>query len=339
MDRRLFLTLLGSAATAPAHQWLIAHPAPAGGGAGTAHVPMDVVDHLDQITARLRRMDDRLGGGQLLDLVHQHLRYVTGLLNDYRYTAAVGHRLHSSAAELLRLAGFLSFDSGRHARAQRYWVAALHAAHAAGDRALGANILGFWSCQAKDIGQVREAVTLAETARAGYGGATPAVTAILHLRAAEAHAGDQQTTQARRAIDAAFDALTATPTSSSAPDWCYWMDEAQAHAQAGYCYLKLGDHTRARGHLRHGLSVQDSSYSREGALRNVLLATTYLQQRNPELSQVLAHGNRAVDALSAVDSARCAGHLSRLADGLGRYRRTVGVADFIERAHLMTAHT
>ncbi|WP_285697378.1 hypothetical protein [Actinomadura sp. NBRC 104412] len=332
MDRRLFLMLLGSAATSPAHEWLIAHQSTSPAHGSGAPVPMPVVDHLDHITARLRRMDDQLGGGRLLDLVHQHLRFVTGLLDERRYSDAVGRRLHGAAGELLRLAGFVCFDSGQHARAQRYWIAALHAAHTSGDRALGANVLGFWSCQAKDIGQIREAVTLAETARAGYRGATPAITAILELRAAEAHAGDHATTQTRRAIDAAFDALDRPASSSGSPDWCYWMDHAQAHAQAGYCYLKLGDHARARFHLRHGLALQDSSYSREGALRHALLATTYLQQDRPEPDQALAHGDRALDALAGeVDSARCIGHLSRLTDAFRPYRRSPGVAAFLDR--------
>lgn len=166
------------------------------------------------------------------------------------------------------------------------------------------------------------------------------MTAILQLRAAEAHAGDHAATQARRAIDAAFDALTATPGSAGPPDWCYWMDEAQAHAQAGYCYLKLGDHPRARAHLRNGLSLQDSSYSREGALRNVLLATTYLHQDRPELDQALIHGGRGLDALTGeVDSTRCIGHLSRLVDGLRPYRRSPGVAEFVDRARPVLTRT
>lgn len=340
MDRRLFLTLLGSAATSPAHQWLINPRSTDITRTAGARVPIEVVDHLDQITARLRRMDDRLGGGQLLELVHQHLRYATDLLDNRTYTDTVGRRLHATTAELLRLAGFISFDSGLHARAQRYWIAALHAAHTAGDRALGANILGFWSCQAKDIGQTREAITLAETARAGYHGATPAVTAILELRAAEAHANNQDPTPTRRAIDAAFDALNGPVSSSGSPGWSYWMNEAQAHAQAGYCYLKLGDHTRARGHLRHGLALHDNSYSREGALRHVLLATTYLQQDRPELGQALTYGSRALDALSGeVDSARCIGHLTRLVNSFTPYRRTPGVAEFIYRARPVLAET
>ncbi|MGI5170223.1 hypothetical protein ACQEU3_38305 [Spirillospora sp. CA-253888] len=52
--------------------------------------------------------------------VHQHLRYATGLLDQRFYTDAVGRRLHATTAELLRLAGFISFGAGLHPRAQRY---------------------------------------------------------------------------------------------------------------------------------------------------------------------------------------------------------------------------
>lgn len=85
--------------------WLIA----ATGADTTSHrtgtnLPVEVVDHLDTITDRLRRMDDHIGGTQTLDLVRQHLTTVIGLLENRRYDDTVGRRLHTSAAELLRLA-------------------------------------------------------------------------------------------------------------------------------------------------------------------------------------------------------------------------------------------
>jgi hypothetical protein len=182
-------------------------------------------------------------------------------------------------------------------------------------------------------------VLLAETARAGYPGASGPVRAILALRAAEAYANDRTATQARRtadtrgAIDDAFTALDAAVPSSGAPSWSYWMTGSQAHAQAGYCYLTIGDHPRARHHLHRSLQPQGSDYSREGALRDVLMATTYQQQPQPDIPQALAHGDRAIDALTdQVDSPRCVGHLARLVTGLRPYRRSHGVAQFIERA-------
>lgn len=336
MDRRSFLLLLGASLTSPAHEWLVAHPASQLARAGGTAVPVHVVNHLDAITARLRHMDDQLGGGPLLRLIHEHLRYVTTLLSQGRYDDTTGRRLHATAAELLRLAGFTAFDSGQHGLAQRYWVAGLHAAHTAGDRALGANIIGFMSCQAKDLDGGREAVLLAQTARTGYPGASGRVTAILELRAAEAHANDQTATATRRAtdinraIDTAFEALQATSPTSGDPGWSYWMTTTHAHGQAGHCYLRSGDHQRARHHLRR--AVQDDPASREGALRQIFLATTYIQQRQPELEPALSYAHQALDTLAdQVDSARCRNHLSRFAEQLAPYQRNNNVRTFLSQ--------
>lgn len=323
MHRRTFLTLLGTAVTAPAHEWLIAAPVASASQARGHHLSEGVLQQLDTITDGLRRLDDQLGGGAVLDLVRQHLRTVTDLLEQRRYGDSTGRQLHALAGELLRLAGWLSFDAGHHAQAQRDWIAALHAAHSAGDQGLGANILGFMSCQAKDLGQIREAVTLAETARAGYPSTAPRVSAILDLRAAEAHANDGSVTNTRRAIDAAFEQLGGTPPSHGEPAWSYWLDEAQAHAQAGYCYTQLQDWPRARSHLRSALRLQGDTSAREGALRHTLLATTYVRQRQPDLDRAVHHGTHAVETLLGdVDSARCVGHVSRLVTHLAPHRRS-----------------
>lgn len=195
MDRRSFLTVMGAAMSAPAHQWLLAEPVPYLTRSGKSRrVTLNAVDELDLMNASLRRLDDGGGGDRLLLMVRAHVRQVVQLIDHSSYTDTVGRRLHSNAGELLRLAGWLAFDGGQHAGAQRYWMAALRAAHTAGDRALAANTLGFMSCQAKDIKQPLEAVTLAESARAGYRGASPRVSAILRCaRRKHMPPADQQT--------------------------------------------------------------------------------------------------------------------------------------------------
>jgi hypothetical protein len=331
MNRRVFLQLVGGSLTEPALDWLIARPAGDIENAAGRRILHDHVDGVEQITAQLRRMDDQFGGGTVLDLVQAHIRHVLNLLRNHRYTASVGTRLHGAAAELLRLAGWLSFDAGHQAQAQRYWLAALRGAHAADDRALGANVLGFMSCQAKDLEQYGEATKLAEAARQGYAGASPRVAAILNLRAAEAYAQTGEVAECRNAIDAAYEALRATPPESGDPDWSYWLDEAQVNAQAGYCYLRLEDWPRSQSHLRTALRLQDDIYSREAALRQALLAVTYARQGDPE--QACEVGTRAVDLLAEdVDSQRCIGHVRRVQRALDPYRRVGTVVDFNERA-------
>jgi hypothetical protein len=86
------------------------------------------------------------------------------------------------------MAGWASFDAGLHAGSQRYWVAGLHAAHAAGDRLLGANILKLMSIQCYDFALPSKALALARGAYAGARQAMPLAAAMLALWEARVHA-------------------------------------------------------------------------------------------------------------------------------------------------------
>jgi hypothetical protein len=332
MDRRVFLQLTGTALTQPAFDWLITPKASAASRTTGRRVHDSHVDSVQHMTGQLRRMDDQFGGGAVLDLVHSQIQYVLNLLRNHRYTTEVGERLHGVTAELLRLAGWLSFDAGRHSQAQRYWLAALRGAHTAGDRSLGANILGFMSCQAKDLELYTESIKLAEASRQGYPGASPKVRAILNLRAAEAYAQTGDTKACRAAIDAAYEAVRDTPPESGEPAWSYWMDEAQVNAQAGYCYMRMEDWSRAQNHLRTALRLQADTFSREGALRRSLIAITHARQGDPE--QACEVATRAVQALAEdVDSDRCVGHVRRVQQALTPYRKVTAVRDFDEHVN------
>ncbi|MFI9507311.1 hypothetical protein [Nocardia sp. NPDC052566] len=329
MERRTFLILTGAAMGSAAHQWLLATeeaPDLAHSG-GTRRIQISTVDELDLMAGGLRRLDDHGDGDSLLPVVRAHLRHVVELLESGTYTNTVGRRLYSIAGELLRLAGWLCFDSGAHARAQRCWLAALRAAHVAGDRALAANVIGCMSCQAKDIGEVDQAVTLAESALAGYRRATPRVSAILHLRAAEAHACAGTELRTRAAIEAAFTNLD--NHAGDAPDWSYWLNAGHAHGQAGYAFLRLGHHRDARRHLRTAIRLQDPSATREAALRYTLLATTYLREHDLEHALTLA--GQAVKVLASdVTSNRVTSHLVTFMRELTPHQRRPDVRHLAE---------
>ncbi|EYT89844.1 hypothetical protein ThrDRAFT_04532 [Frankia casuarinae] len=293
------------------------------------------MDNLRRITDELRRMDDQIGSGPLVQVVRSQASYVTDLLKNGRYTDSVSRDLYGMLAELLRLAGWLSFDAGRHGQAQRFFTAGLRSAHTAGDRALGANILGFMSCQAKDIGQFTESARFADSARTGYAGTSPTVSAILNMRAAQAYANLKDAVETRRAIDAAFDVFGGNPPGHGEPPWSYWFNEAQMNEQVGYCYMRLGDWERARDHLSLSTGVTGGPDTREGALRQALLADTYAQQGDPD--SACAIGNQAIDALTnEVDSARCVGHVKQVRQHLVPYHRLSVVQEFNERVEALS---
>jgi len=148
VDRRSFVLLAGAAMASSAHDWLITRSTNEVSRSVGRTVRPVMIDNLNDMTEKLRNIDDQTGGDPLIDMVSAQAQYITALLRDGKYTDSIGRRLHGTLAELLRLGGWVSFDNGRQGAAQRFWLAALHAAHTAGDNSLGANVLGFMSEQA-----------------------------------------------------------------------------------------------------------------------------------------------------------------------------------------------
>jgi hypothetical protein len=323
--------LSGALVTAPAHEWLLARPVKDVSGSGSRVVSAALVEDLDDMTGKLRRMDDQMGGGSLIDMVSAQASYVARLLREGSYTDLVGRRLHRTLGELLRLAGWVSYDSGDEVRAQRFWVAALHAAHTAGDTAMGANILGFMSDPAWNLGRSSDAVKLAETALCGVSGSGPRVRAILHMRAALAYAANGDSSDCRRAIDQAYSSLRTPSHESDEPDWCYWMDEAMHHEQIGTCLMLISDHQEACEHLSVSLRAESGQAVREGVLRLTRLATAHARQGEPELACQVA--TRAVDGLCGpVDSGRLVHMLQGVGKELRFYQNVPAVQEFTDRA-------
>lgn len=103
------------------------------------------------------------------------------------HTADTERNLYSLAAQASWLFGWLCYDSGLHAAAQRYYLTALRASATAGDALTGANTLAFQAIQIYTVGNPHDAVDLMHTARATiHGRSTPKTVAILHAREARA---------------------------------------------------------------------------------------------------------------------------------------------------------
>ena len=122
VKRRVFLSLTGTALTAPAHQWLVHEPEPLVAGLTGRRVSAGLADRLPAMIAELRAMDDVAGGGSVLSLAQHEFGWVTGLLDQASYDEATGRKLLVSLAELGQLASWGAYDSGQPGLAQRYNV-------------------------------------------------------------------------------------------------------------------------------------------------------------------------------------------------------------------------
>ncbi|MFI1585208.1 hypothetical protein [Embleya sp. NPDC020630] len=99
-------------------------------------------------------LDNRFGGGHGRRALIQYLDGDVAELLTARSTEPVGRALFGTVAEATLLAGWMSYDSGHHGLAQRYFIQALRLAQAAEDRRLAGSVLSAMSHQATYLGPV-----------------------------------------------------------------------------------------------------------------------------------------------------------------------------------------
>jgi hypothetical protein len=331
VDRRDFLAVTGAALTVPAARWVNSPALPdVARAAGSMRVTEAVVDGLDRTTEVIRRTGSELGGGTALSLAQRHLRECERLLGDGSYDDTTGCRLLAVTAEVLRLAGWLAHDSCAYALAQRYWLAGLRAAHAGGDRAVGANILCFMSDQAGSTGSPHDALRLAQAARRGYPGGSSRVDALveLHLARACSYVGDAHGT--RRSLDRAVELVD---DSGECPPWATWIDQGTVHAFAGSCYRRLRSWDLAETHLLAGFQAPGYlSTPIEQADHRRRLAEVYVRRPNPDLDRAAELGNEAVDWLAGqVNSPKVVSRMRELVSVLPHDRHNPLVRTLRER--------
>lgn len=265
-----------------------AHPPTGSGGLEVGSLHLGAL----RLASRTKhRLDAACGGGLVKEAVRAEVRFAVQLLQDGSYGEATGRALYAAAAELARLAGWASYDCGEHAGAQRFFLAALRAAHVSGDRALGASVLGCLAVQATYIGDPNDAVALLSSAVGGAGDELSAgAWALQYGRMARAHARVGDRYLADNAAARAFQRLDAEP--SGGPPG----DRADLHGMVGESHLLLGDARTARGHLERALEGLPPGRDRLRALLTVRLAEASLGDGDREAARRAADEARRLEA-------------------------------------------
>ncbi|MGA5454793.1 XRE family transcriptional regulator [Streptomyces umbrinus] len=297
---------------------------PVGGRIGN-----DIPNRLRERTARLRRLDDILGGGDTYRVYLSEYQKTKALIRDSSYTEETGRALRSVLAEMAQQAGWAAFDAGRAADATSLYEASHQAAVDANDAALAGNALAFLAYQ--NVGGNRQAgVEIASRSCATAGSdAPPGVRALLHERLAWAHAVAGQADETGRAL-AAAEAALAEVEDSPQPDWVTWVDHNELQIMTGRCWTELRRPLRAVPVLKTALARFDNAQARDKSLYMSWLAASYLHAG--EVEEAADVTSRALDLSSEVASVRPRQRLDPIIENLTGHRALPAVAAVLEKA-------
>jgi len=287
------------------------------------------VETVRRITGVYRSLDNRYGGGHVRESVVRFLDGEVSVLLRGRYDTRTGMSLLSAAAEATQLAGWASYDVGMNGLAQRYMVQALRLAAAAGDRALGAEILAAMSHQAAYLRASAEAVDLARAAgRAAADAGIAAIQAKCAVLEAQGHAAGGDEAACAAALDRAERAFDRADRTSD-PQWIGYFDETYLAAKFGHCFTALGRGDLAQRFAARSLDMDGEHYVRGRQFNLALLAVAHAQTGDPEQASVI--GMRAADAAEGLQSARARDYLMDLATRLAKHVGLPSVRDFAEK--------
>lgn len=292
-------------------------------------IGQDFPDRMRKRTARLRRLDDVLGGGDTYRVYLGEYHATKALMRESSYAEETGRELFSVLAEQAQQAGWAAFDGGLHAEATSLYEASYVAAVEAGDSALSGNALAFLAYQTVS-GDHHSGVEIASRSCSTAGPtAPPGVRALLYERLAWAYAVAGLATETERALSAAEEAFSEAKGTWK-PDWAAWADENELRIMSGRCWAELHRPLRAVPLLEAALAQYDDTHARDKSLYLSWLADSYLNAR--EVEQAAAVTGRALELCDGVASVRPRKRLAPVLRRLGEHRELPAVAEVLDKA-------
>jgi tetratricopeptide (TPR) repeat protein len=285
------------------------------------------VHGLRERTARLRRLDDILGGGDTYRVYLGEYQATKALLRE-SFAPNSRTALLSLLAEQAQQAGWAAFDGGRHTEAESLYEESRAVAAEAGDGDLLGNSLCFLAYQTTDP---QTATTIAVRSVEAITPATPSgVRALLHERLAWACATAGQSVPAQRALEDARRALDTRQDDEPQPDWAAWVDSTELDIMTGRCWAELRRPLRAVPVLEDALSRYDDTHARDKALYLSWLGHAYLAA--DEIEEAARVTGRALDLSAGVASVRPRRRLTPLVKQLRKHQDVPGVKDVLAKA-------
>jgi len=259
----------------------------------SGRIGSSTIARLVERTARLRQMDNVLGGADTYRTFLGELESSQRLAKSATYDEATGRALFALIAEQAQQTGWSAFDAGWQEQARKLYELSREAATEARDDALTGNALAFLAYQRQ--GSAMDAVEIAAASVAHAGPAVPgAVRALLLERLAWAYAIAGEPRETERALDAAHEALAREGQSS--PDWAAWVDASELQIMTGRCWAQLRQPGRAIPVLESVLSAYPDLWGRDKALYLTWLAEAYRDAGEVEQAAAVLSEAQALSA-------------------------------------------
>lgn len=333
MERRTLLKqalFAVGASIAPSRDWLLATIDEA--TASRRRVTSEQVEAIRQAFGVFQELDVMRGGGHARQQLASYLTTtVTPLLRENDPTTDTGRALYEAGAEQLYLIGWMAFDDGEHALAQRYLIQALRLAQEAHSPELGAHVLAGLSDQATLTGHPDHALQLARAGRAGLrSGHSPACLADLWaLQArAEGAVGDRKAV-ARSVLESQRAAENIDPDEEA--EWARFIPGAYLYGEYAHAFRDL-DQADEAAHFAE-LSAHEAARqgrARRGSLAHATVARAALTEH--DLDAAAAAATSTVELAVSVRSSRSLDAVADLRERLSDHRDSPPVADFFHIA-------
>ncbi|MGH3985601.1 MAG: helix-turn-helix domain-containing protein [Pseudonocardiaceae bacterium] len=280
-----------------------------------------VVDDLELITDRQRRLYHELSSAEMMVHVQAHGGLLASLL-DSAQRDSLRHRVASAAAEAAGFAAWLWYDLGDlYTMSHCYQQASLAAAESS-NTGLRSYILGYQGLVARAQGRPESALGFFDEARqTAQRSASNPTRSWLTVLTADALARVGRSREALATLDTSRSLLAGQD--SWTDEWMYDFDEGGLAVHAGTCLLTVGRPESAAAAFTDALRLLPASCERRGAEIQVGLAAARLVSRDVEEAQRLT--------LSSLETFAARGSVA----GLHRVRELRGM--FLVRGHVSAA--
>jgi tetratricopeptide (TPR) repeat protein/transcriptional regulator with XRE-family HTH domain len=285
------------------------------------------VEDLKTITASYARLTECVTSGSLIGPVLEHMRTVTDLLRGPQ-PAGVRRQLCVAAAEVSQLAGWLLFGIGQHEAAQSYYRVSLQASREAGDRALGAYVIGGMSFIPTASAKPDKALQYVKQAqRTATDGSPATLRAWLAALESELQASLGNAAATRTALDKAERAAD-DAGDEERPTWIEYFDRGRLAGFAGVCHIRLDRPDEAIAPLHEALELLPESSVKHRSVLLTDLATARVKQG--ELDEGLRLAGESLEIATRMKGISAMRRLGEFRNRLEPWRSSREVRQFDE---------